>query len=87
MNVFIGKALFDFYPSLAHDEELMVIWKDYWRKNNVWFFKEKLPMEQIKNLFDDYVEHLMQEETKALARMQEFADWDENFTFDYDQED
>ena len=44
-------------------------------------------MVQIKNLFDDYVEHLMQEETKALARMQEFADWDENFTFDYDQED
>ena len=44
-------------------------------------------MVQIKNLFDDYVEHLMQEETKALERMQEFADWDENFTFDYDQED
>ena len=72
---------------MAHDEELMAIWKDYWRNNNVWFFKEKLPMVQIKNLFDDYVEHLMQEETKALARMQEFADWDENFTFDYDQED
>ena len=75
------------YPNLVRDDELMAIWKDYWKKNWQWFYNDQVTAPDIKRLFDDYVESLMAEETKAMEKVLQFCEWDEmsEFVFNPDE--
>ena len=75
--MFLAHELFMMCPNMVKDDELMMIWRVFWRKNAQWLFKDRVPAEQVKNLFDDHVAALMTEEAKALEVVFQFTDWDD----------
>lgn len=41
-------------------------------------FEERLTAAQIKPLFEEHVEQMMKEESKALSKVFEFIEWDDD---------
>ena len=68
-------------PKMVRDNELLGIWKMYWKDNRQWLFAERLPGDQVKRLFDDHIENMMAQEAKALELVFQFEDWDERTEF------